>query len=275
MPLIYTAPSSTASQTVTSSDSILTAVTNPSKAGVLLRAVFTGTQPPTVTFYRTGPDGTKVVVRSGDPAPLISGTAFAYDHEARPGVAYSYTVKGAAESTAAVVTVPWIDRGGWLKSVAQPTRSVRVLLTAPLQITRAANVAVTSVLGYANPAAAVFPRAGVTRTMQVRSLSNADRDALWAVLDAGVVRYDEIDALSRRSTYLLPGDATEEQAGYHDNGAWTVTIDMTEVDRPLTTGAPLLMPGWGWTEATAGFANMTEVQAAYPTMWDMLKAGVS
>lgn len=275
MPLIYTAPSSTASTTVTSSDGVLTAVSSPSKSGVLLRAVFTGAQPPSVTFYRTGPDGVKHVVRSGDPAPLVSGTAFAYDHEARPGVAYSYTVKGASESSAVVVTLPWSGRGGWLKSVSEPSKSVRVLVGAPLPPSRASNSVTSRVLGAAAPAAAVWPRSSVESSLEVRSLSPEDRDALWDVLDTGVVRYDEAEALSRRSLYLLPGDVSEEQVGHHVGGVWTLSISVTEVDRPATGGAPLLMPGWSWVDATRGMASMAEVQAAYPTVWDMLLAGVS
>lgn len=273
MPLLLGTATSTASQAVTSSDGALTAVTNPAHAGILLRAVLSGTQPPTVTFYRTDPDGTRQVVRSGDPAPLIEGMAFAYDHEARPGVTYSYTVTGAAESTAAVLSVPWIGRGGWLRSISEPSRSVRVLVARPLEFTRAANVALSPVLGATYPAGAVWPRAGLTRSLVVECLTPADRDALWATLDTGVLRYDEYPSLSQRSSYLLPGDASETQIGFDAGGAWTITIAMTEMARPATNGAPFLMPGWGWTEAVAGLANMTEVQTAYPNMWAMLLGG--
>lgn len=72
----------TAPATTTSTDGILTVTLDPDNAGVYLHADFSSVPDVTkVRFFRE--DGTPV--RSGDPAPAISGVATAYDLEAPVG----------------------------------------------------------------------------------------------------------------------------------------------------------------------------------------------
>jgi hypothetical protein len=50
--------------------------------------------------------------------------------------------------------------------------------------------------------------------------------------------------------------------------AWTlgwIEVDVIEVDRPATTGSPLMVPGWSYDVRDALYATYTLADAAYGT----------
>lgn len=261
---------------VTSADGILTAVVDTTHAGVLLRARYTGTSPPSeVRFWRTT-GGERTVVRSGDPAPAIAGEAHAYDHEPRPGTLHAYTAEAnGVVSKPAVVQDGWTAPGGWLKSAAAPDPPLRVLLAKPLTLSRPSSSGLTTVSGARNPHATVGRRKGVRASMEIIVRSVSDRDRLRDLLDTGVLLYQEHPTLSDLQLHLLPEDVTESRRGLGADTVYDFTVPFVEVGRPPTRGARLLLPGRSWSQMTAPFTSLAALRAAYPTVWDLLLAAIN
>lgn len=259
--------------TTTSSDGVVTAVTDPANGSVLLRAVKAGEVEATVcrTDVLTG---VRSVVRSGAPCVLIGGTGFAYDHEVSPGrdVVYTAVIAG-VESAGAAVRVDWAGSvSGWLKSAHAPSVSRAVHVESPPALVRSSRSTILDV-PRALPWTSWSPPSGRSWGLSLIATSEAEADAHTALLASGALLWQPNPLLSSRSWWALPGGTSEQQYG-SVLGAWLTSVELIEADRPaLMMDEPLRMPRWSWQEATGG---MTTAQAlvAYPTTWDMLLAGI-
>lgn len=274
MPLLWVAPSAAASVTSTSSDGVVTAVTDPERAGVLLRVAVAGVWE--CRIWRTDvSSGERIAVRSGDPALVVEGVAYAYDHEARPGRTYAYSATWVGgESTAATVPLAEVAQTAWLKSARDPSLSRPVIPAPYASATMGDQSSYTPVIGAANPYVSVQAHLGRSWTLTVYSFTEVDADAVLALLDSGPLLWQPDSASSTRSWWMVAGDVQETQIGGVSGGVWIAAAQTRAVDRPVTTGEPMLMPGWSWADAVAPYSTMTEVSAAYPDMWSLLLAGL-
>lgn len=256
----------------TSSDGIVTAVTDPANLGVLLRVVKTGGA--TATVWRVQ-DGQAARVRSGDSVLLINGQGFAYDHEVDPDFpAAYYAVVDGAQSASAVVTLAWPQTcTAWLKNPVTPSDSMRVRVMRGWQ---AGSGFGGSVVGYASPppgqVAYPWATAGAqyaeTGTGTLRVYDKPTYDRLQRMLRAQTplllqtspgYGLEDLWFLPTRVDWNRPGDAT----------GWTrrdAVIGWTQMARPATEGWPLLMPRWSWEQAQVG--------GPYADVWALLTAGI-
>lgn len=276
MPLLYEPATGSASETFTSGDGVVTVVTDPANAGVLIRVQGEGSW---CTLWRTDPEGQAVTVRSGDPCVLVYGEGHAYDHETRPGVAYAYhvTLEDGSRSQAVTVTVPWLDpvRDCWIKVVAVPSLSTRVRALEFEESWDSRTGLVPILSGGVH--ATLDSELPLSGSLTVSTRDKATHDAVVAALSATSVLLiqateahglpDDLYVVRTSRSKPRPGNTPGYELRHH-------VAAVQEVVRPVTAGAPLAFPGWSWSDATRGFANMVDVAAAYPTVWDMLLAGV-
>lgn len=273
MPIIVAAPTGSSTTPVVSADRVVTAVPNAAFGGVLLRAVYAGQPPHSVTFWRTGPDGT-AVVRSGDPAVVVAGEAHAYDHEARPGVPYGYAVDvSGVRSQSAVLAVGNTSGRSWVKSATDPGASLQVR-TVDIKTPRASQTGLTQVYGSSAAHATIGVREGAEADLLLRTDTDVEAVRMRRTLEQGLLLWQPREGLGPDMWLAVQSDS--EVRRYLDplepGRDWQVRAVQTR--RPPTSGARLLMPGWGWSEATAPFATVAELKAAYPSMWALLLAGV-
>jgi hypothetical protein len=255
--------------TATSSDGYLTATLDPTWAGVILKADFhtLGTLPVKVAFWR---DGQKV--RSGDTTWAPGGIAVAYDHEAPLGVASSWTAvpvntdgtMGTA-STVAVLTVPSptnLKASVWLKSVIQPSLSRAVWMEKPATLTRASATRLSPAAGSRFPVGSWDARGGYTLTLSLVTETAQQRADLEALLDSGPLLYQSSPLTDLADFYFLPGDVSWAWVSATRDNRRRWTIALTEIARPATVDALLVIPGLSWDTVAASYASWTALAAA-------------
>ncbi|MGZ4521943.1 MAG: hypothetical protein ACXVXO_00785 [Mycobacteriaceae bacterium] len=255
--------------TATSSDGYLTAMLDPAWAGVILKADFTSLSalPVKVAFWR---DGQKV--RSGDTTWAPGGVAVAYDHEAPLGVSSGWTAVpvnadgtlGTA-STVAVLTVPnpaAASTNVWLKSTVQPSLSRQVWVETPPQIGMGANLTLTRALGSAYPVGSWDARSGYATQFALVTTTAQQRLDLQSLLDSGPLLYQSASTVDLEDFFSLPGDVTWDYiSGAADpSRRWTITV--TQIARPATVDAPLVIPGLSWDTVAGSYASWTALAAA-------------
>ena len=118
------------------------------------------------------------------------------------------------------------------------------------------------------------PHAGRVWSLTLATFTERAADDLMALLTSeGPLLWQPHDSVSTRSWWASIGDVSEEQTGDR-SGAWELTFRLDEVDRPDPYGYPMRMPHWGWDDAVFGLSGMPAVAATYPTMWDLMLAGI-
>ncbi len=268
-----------------SSDGVLTVETRPYAAvGITInwRAKWpSGPDPWTTVVTRVV--GTKTArVRSPDPVYTPGGYGYAQDNEPPLSTSVSYRAdaySGAGvlmgSSTTATVTTAGVSASAdaWLKGVDNPHLSREVILAAPLGESWDQGAEVF----YPQPAAGssvaypvVWQSAAQTAfrgRLRLRVGSSAEWDALYALLGSGVLLLQASSscAVASRDLYLRRLGAQRDQPG---GTAWTlgwIEVDVIEVDRPATTGSPLMVPGWSHDIRDAAYATYTLADAAYGT----------
>lgn len=261
--------------TVTSSDNVVTAVTDDANGGVLVRI-----RPGAGTVRAIRIDvatGARTPVRSGDPVTIISGEGHAYDHEVIPGRASKYVAEvSGVDSQGATVTLAWRALGSWLRSPLHPSLSTPVRVIHPIDLTEEA---ATQVL-YPDQSRFPWARGGALRapsgTYTFRTISETEGRAVRDLIRSGGPLHlsavpesghdpQWIEVVAMRTT--RPGETP----------GWVLrdfTVSFVEVDRPYHVGAPVLMPSWGWTQAVGPYSTMAGVQAAYGSVWAMMLAGI-
>ncbi|MEV5319161.1 hypothetical protein AB0K92_16150 [Streptomyces sp. NPDC052687] len=175
--------------------------------------------------------------------PIGSDVAVAADYEAPLGTPVQW--RAALYDTAGVlklsytsdpVTLEAEETSVWLKDPGLPQRSVKVTVATPMPTwQRAARQGVTQVRGRRLPVVISDVRGGRTGDLTIVTETDADRRALWWVLDAGsTLLLQWPPGWGEEDMYVQVGDVSSapvvEYAEFHDR---TWTLPLTEVDRPI------------------------------------------
>ena len=258
---------------VTSPDGHITAIVDPSHAGVLLRANFDDSVPDTpatpgtvakVRFERQ--DGT--VVRSGNPAWAPGGYAHAYDHEATLGggtlwraVPIHFDGTEGTPSDYVGAVIPGLTDGwAWLKPVYDPEKSM-LLKVEPPNLSYDGRVETTSITGAPRPAATWDVLEGFTT--QLRSLIREKdvEEKLMALLDEGPVLAQFPACAGLPDFYFIRGKLDLEHVHW-DGYPWRrYQWDVTQIDRPDTTDSPLRIPGLSYDTVARDWTTYDQLAA--------------
>jgi hypothetical protein len=246
---------------------------------VLVSIDFTSLTPdPTeATVMRNDPDGRQRAVRLAEPAALAAGLWQGYDYESPFGQAVTYeatsvTPAGAVTSSSVTlnVTVPWLRHPGIpTLSVPVPTDSFRKDSLASRA--RATSRAVFTPLGRETP---IVVTSGVRSTpqtdMTLRTDTDAERDALWALLATeAVVLLDIPPGLSWGVTheFISVGDVVESRvADWGSHASRWFSLPYLVVDRP----AGGLQAQFTYADVLADHATYALVRSRYNTYSDLL-----
>lgn len=257
---------------VTSPDGHITAIVDPSHAGVLLRANFDDSVPDTpargtvakVRFERQ--DGS--VVRSGNPAWAPGGYAHAYDHEASLGGGTLWRAvpihfdgtEGTPSDYVGAVIPALTDGWAWLKPVADPDKAM-MLKVEPPNLSYDGRVETTSITGAPRPAATWDVLEGFTT--QLRSLIREKdvEEKLMALLDEGPVLAQFPACAGLPDFYFIRGKLDLEHVHW-DGYPWRrYQWDVIQVDRPDTTDSPLRIPGLSYDTVVRDWTTYDQLAA--------------
>lgn len=296
MPMIVdpAAPHVTPPARIVSPDGYLAAVVDEQWAGVVLSVDYTAGSTPLpdadevlqVRITRADPRAAPVPVRSGDPAWAIEGVGTAYDHEAPLGVAVIYTatavyVDGSTgPSSSLAVTVPAPEPGDerdlWLKSVDDPSLSMRVMVVDWPGPTSAGRQNATDVAGSPYRALAWDEHGAETMPIVV-DVPPEDVDRMRELLRSGVL------LAQARPGYLFPdafhvpaeitGPTPTGRLGSSEGYRFGWTIE--PIARPATAGQPMMMPGWSYDKVAAQFTTYDAVEASYASYASLSTDGVT
>lgn len=280
MPIIIdpSLPEPTPPTVVTGPDGVLTATVDAANAGVLLVADFTAMspQPTRARFYRNNPDGTTVLVRSGDPARAPGGTAVAYDDEAPLGVGVSWyaapmatadSVEGApCDAVALEVPAPAggvNDPGTWAKCLDDPNLSRQIKVQSWPEFDYDQGVASTRPLGSSFPVADLtYPGGSATGTLTVLVADEAEETAVRAVFASGVVLTQSRPDYNRADRYWLATGVKVSRISPRVQVTYrSLAVDLQQVDRPDTAGQKLRIPGRSYADRLAAYPTFDTVPA--------------
>jgi hypothetical protein len=219
--------------------------------------------------------GAPVPVRSGDLAWAVEGTGQAYDHEAPLGVAVAYTATpqyadgtwGPPTSLGLVVPAPAPaqTKDLWLKSVEEPGLSMRVMHGPPQGTTSSGRQETAARSGSPYTAVAWDTASAPAEPVTVDVLAE-DIEQFRRLIRTGVLLAQVRPGYRVPDRYFVPGDVTEKPTGKLGvTGGYTVTFDITPMERPDTVGQPMMMPGWTYDDVAEAFASYDAVTATYPT----------
>jgi len=261
---------------VVSTDGHLTAVIDEPYAGVLLVCDRSGdpTVIPHWRIERVNPDGSRHLVRSGDPVWSPGGYGLAYDHEAPLGVAVLYvaTPLGAdgqpaadASEVAVTIPVPAFPRDVWIKSTDRPTASQRVHVEEWPELSSEARRQLVTIPGNRYPVAVSDVYDAATSSMTLFTESVIEAQALRNLLESpDVLLVSARPEHNRPDEFVVAGTLTEAIIGPGDPARrWTVPLQ--PVARPDTSDQTMRMPGWSSDELLSRFATLAAVEASYPT----------
>jgi hypothetical protein len=261
--------------TATGTDGILTARRDDAWAGAVLTATYTGTLPQQVRFTRVGPDGVEMPVRSGDLAWAPGGIAVAYDHEAPLGAAvtwYAYPVTAAgvvgAASAGVSLTIPepTTPADVWLKSLVDPALSLPVWVQSWPQLDYAARQQRADVLGRPAPVLTVDAWSTSASEAVIFTQTLDERAALLDLLTSGSVLLAQTRAVNGRpDQYIVPGSISEALFTDSTDPARVWTVALTEVDRPPTIDAGLLIPGRSYADSAQAWPTYADRTATGQT----------
>ncbi|WP_345645864.1 hypothetical protein [Streptomyces tremellae] len=279
-----TAPHITPPTVIASPDGWLTATVDTAWAGVTLAVNYT-TAPPldraadvrTVRVVRQDPGAAAPVpVRSADTAWAIEGIGPAYDHEAPLGVAVVYTaVPVYADGTlgpesALAVTVPAPAPGDdtdlWIKSVDQPSLSLRAMLVTAPQPVAAGRLDTAAIAGSPYPAVAYDVHGAEAFDAVTIDVPPDQVDQVRDLLRSGVLLLQTRPGYQvTRDTFHVPGDITGPVATgkLGASGGFQFSWGVTPIERPDTAGQPLRLPGWSYDTLAERYDTYDAVTATY------------
>lgn len=255
----------------------MSAKVDATNAGVLLKADFTAaTQLPTKVRFTRG-DG--LVVMSGDPAWAPGGIAVAYDHEARPGQANSYYAvpiypddsEGDASQTVAV-GVPWSvdDSQVWLKCPTDAGISLCLRAATFAEDGRPFRTSVTPIIGSTLPMSTADLTGGLSGTLTVRTDTKAEYDAVLRLFAAGdillVQAHPDLGGIPEM--YVRPMDRLASQRMVETGYGWgkrSWAVQVSEVRRPSTAGAPLRIPVNTYAAVKGRYGSYAQLKAQMPS----------
>jgi hypothetical protein len=215
-------------------------------------------------------------VRGGRVA--ISGGAFARtvdDYEFPSGLdtEYQVIVYANPENTpdqiviSAIATQGAIDPEVWLKFIPSPLLNRRVMLTGWAQIGRSSRNARFDVKGRKEPIVITDVHSSRAVTINLRTSTVAEGDALDQALSAGVPAFLHTPVgMGLPTMYVAIGDHNYTRPSlYSTVRSWTV--DLTEVSPPPPS---VFGPATTWQTILDGYATWADVLAAFPTWADLL-----
>jgi hypothetical protein len=269
----------------TSPDGVLTARRDDAWAGVLLVADYTAASSTTaqVRFVRVGPDGTEQPVRSGDPAWAPGGQAVAYDQEAPLGTPvswYAYPVgwDGAvgtrSEGVALTIPEPEPLADVWLKSLADPAASLRVVVTDWPALSYDERQQRADVIGRAAPVLTVDAWSTGSGDATILTQTLDERAALLSLLTSRAALLAQTRAVNGRpDQYVVPGKISEALAGASDDPARVWTVTLTGVDRPPTVDTGLRIPGRSYADSAVMWPTYADRTATGQTYGSVTTGG--
>ncbi|WP_043468958.1 hypothetical protein [Kitasatospora sp. MBT66] len=234
-------------------------------------------------LWRTSPDGTQTPVRgyNGDLTgeTATGDVAVAEDYEAPLGTAVSYYAKawtGAAGTdwttyTSDQITLAHPDElGVVLKDPSLPARSLVAMVATVPNWQRSARQGVHAVRGRARPVVLTDVRAARTGTLTVTTATDAQRQALWWLLESGHTLLAQWPASwGIGDLYLQVGDAEENRlSDYAPQPDREFVLAVTEVDRPV--GALVGSAGRTWQSVLDTNTTWADVLARSRTWLDVL-----
>lgn len=222
-----------------------------------------------VRFIRTNPDGSQVAVRSGDVALAPGRIAVAYDHEAPLGVGvgwHAVPVLGGVEgepSDGVTLSVPapeWpLDL--WLKSLEDPGLSLRVQVEEWAELATSAQASTVQALDGKYPQVNFRTRTATTSTITVITEDLVTLEQMRALIDSGLLLVQTRAEYGRPDQFVLPGGVSEVMTAkaYHPTRRWQ--LELTEVQRPSTTGQRLRVIGRSYQDRLEAFPTYSDVPA--------------
>lgn len=253
-----------------SSDGVLTVTARPLGA-VAIDITWPSTPIPWLTRVVRVVGTTETLIRSADPAYTPGGSGFAQDNEAPAGAtvtykAYGYnginptptrtstTVSVATTAVASPAWARWKPLGDLSLSVELPTS---IAWTRPRQQEEFSPKGVPSVVYQ-------YGIGGRRGTLKVATLSASMRDRMRDILDMSQPVLVQFDAsVGVADVWAVLGDDPESPVGPRRSGVTEWPVAFIERDRPDTTGAPLIVPGWSYTTADAAYATYALRDAAW------------
>lgn len=228
------------------------------------------------TVVRTNPDGSKVIVRSGDLMFTPGGDGFAYDHEAPlegsvsyQAFGYSYTGALVQTSTSATLTLPAASKAAWLKSVANPSLSMLVKVRTSLEESWDQPTIVFEIPGSRYDVIWGDVQKAMSGIIRTRTKSKAEYTAIRALVGSGVLllQGSEIDNAFPYDAYIRPVGAlsTDRPGDMPGYGLRWPSFRFQEVARPETAGWPLRVPNWTNEIVASSYATYAAFDAAFAT----------
>jgi hypothetical protein len=236
----------------------------------------------TLTLYRVV-GGAQSIVRGPDgwlQGTLLSSTQMVVeDYEAPIGQDVTYRRELYVPSTGALqqsatsssVSLAMADPSEvWLKDAQQPWRNVRLTAAVAPDWARPIEATEYRVRGRRNSVILTDVRGGLTGTLQVWTLSDAERAALHFLLDTGHPLLIQLNpGLGIEDVYASVGEATEARFiayGGEPRRQWS--LPLTQVDAPL--GGVGGSAAWTVQDVATTWATVLDASAAYATVLDMV-----
>jgi hypothetical protein len=260
----------------TSFDGRVRAVDDPLYGGVRLRVDYAADRalwasPFRCTVYRKDPDGSLHTVRGGDPYLNYAGKGWLYDHEAPLGKPVSYyAVPVAPDGTAGVQSaaasiITSAPAGGmkapdmWLVNLENPSASVRARGTSTLSGSYNGRSDKQTVLGSPFPAVTPDARSGLSTSIAVLTIGEAEFTAMHELLQQSIVMRKS-SLWERPDGYFTVDDVSyAAQSGSTGRGIYVWTLGLTEVARPSTYGQTVAMPMYTFEDYETQYPFFSDV----------------
>lgn len=220
------------------------------------------------TIYRVHADGSRVEVRGGAPVKTSGGAAFVWDYEFPTNENLTYVaLDSGMERTSNTVTVT--DARSWLRAPGLPGLDITVRLGNLPDRSHARPITYLTPIGRRTTVPVYDARKAPTFPLQVVCLTDAESDALLALLDGSASAWLLWPGTKHHATYVSLGNAVEHpvtgKVGMTES-VWT--IEASEVARPA--GAIAFDPTASWQAILDTSASWSAVAAGYTSWLDVL-----
>jgi hypothetical protein len=235
-----------------------------------------------LTLYRVAGTG-QSLVRGPDgwlQGVLLASTQMVVeDYEAPIGVPVTYrrelyvpstgALQQSATSGSAQLDVP-DPSDVWLKDPIQPQRNIRLMAAVAPDWSRPIEATEYRVRGRRNPVILYDVRGGLAGTLQVWTLSDAERAGLHFLLDTGHPLLIQLSpGLGIDDMYVAVGEATEGRHipyGGEPRRLWS--LPLTQQDAPI--GGVGGSAAWTVQDVATTWSTVLDINATYATVFDLL-----
>ena len=157
----------------------------------------------------------------------------------------------------------------WVKDPVEPYRNVLLRASVPPDWSRPAQATEYRIRGRRNSVMLYDVRGGLTGTLQVWTLTDAERQALHFATDTGnplLIQFSP--GLGIEDAYVSVGDTTEARViGYAGEPRRLWSLPLTQVDQPI--GGVVGTAGWTVRDVATTYATALDVTHAYATVLDL------